>query len=217
MIPPDYLNQIVTGDARTLAERIPDASIDLIFTDPVYDRIEDYAWLAETAARVLKPHGSCLAFCAHQRTLQAGAVMLPFLDGGPVLEHYVTGPLGRLFSHSCQSNVIPCLWFSRGVPNNEWMALQQASYIDGARGHKWGKNQQMIRYRLVKFTKPTSIVFDPFSGGGTIPAVCKMTGRNYIAFEIDAPTAERARLRVANTQAMHPIFLEEQHAMELAS
>lgn len=55
-------NGIYTGDARELAKAIPDESVDLIFTDPVYDRIEDYAWLAETAARVLKPDSACLFF-----------------------------------------------------------------------------------------------------------------------------------------------------------
>ena len=59
-IPEEYRNKIVTGDARVLAERIPDESIDLIFTDPVYDRIDDYRWLAETAARVLRNNGSLL-------------------------------------------------------------------------------------------------------------------------------------------------------------
>jgi DNA modification methylase len=34
---------IYTGDARELSRAIPDESVDLIFTDPVYDRIEDYA------------------------------------------------------------------------------------------------------------------------------------------------------------------------------
>lgn len=43
-------NGIYTGDARELAKAIPDESVDLIFTDPVYDRIEDYRWLAETGA-----------------------------------------------------------------------------------------------------------------------------------------------------------------------
>ena len=57
------------------------------------------------------------------------------------------------------------------------------------------------------------IVFDPFSGGGTVPAVCKMLDRNYIAFEIDPATAARARVRVEATQAMHPVFLEEQVGM----
>ena len=51
---PYDLNTIITGDARQLAEAVPDESVDLIFTDPVYDRIDDYRWLAETAARVLR-------------------------------------------------------------------------------------------------------------------------------------------------------------------
>ncbi len=61
-IPEEYRNQIVTGDARELAKAIPDESVDLVFTDPVYDRIDDYRWLAETAARVLKPDRACLVF-----------------------------------------------------------------------------------------------------------------------------------------------------------
>lgn len=53
---------IYTGDARELAREIPDESVDLIFTDPVYDRIDDYKWLAETAARVLNATGHLLAW-----------------------------------------------------------------------------------------------------------------------------------------------------------
>ena len=46
MIGPYELDRIITGDARELAKAIPDESVDLIFTDPVYDRIDDYRWLA---------------------------------------------------------------------------------------------------------------------------------------------------------------------------
>jgi len=58
-------------------------------------------------------------------------------------------------------------------------------------------------------------VVDPFTGGGTVPAVCKMLGRQYLAFEIDPATADTARERVRNTQP--PLFtvLPEQTAMEL--
>ena len=65
-------------------------------------------------------------------------------------------------------------------------------------------------------TDDQSIVFDPFTGGGTVPAVCKMLGRNYIAFEIDPDTAERARQRVANTQPPLFVLQPEQAEMELA-
>src|SRR5205814_2191015 len=53
------LNTITTGDAQLLSTHIPDNSIDLIFTDPPYDRdsLSLYEWLAEFAARALKPGG----------------------------------------------------------------------------------------------------------------------------------------------------------------
>ena len=45
-------NGIYCGDARELAQAIPDESVYLVFTDPVYNRVDDYRWLAETGARV---------------------------------------------------------------------------------------------------------------------------------------------------------------------
>lgn len=209
-IPEEYMNQIVTGDARVLAERIPDESVDLIFTDPIYWNIEDYAWLAELGARVLKNSGSLLAYAGNIHAVRCAAAMLPYLDPCPVLAHYVIGPTARLFSHSLQCNLIPLLWFSKKRPRNDWMSIQQSNPIDGSRGHDWGKNWKMLEYRIEKFTEVGAVILDPFSGGGTLPAVAKMMGRNFIAFEINPETAAKARTRLENTQAMQPIFLEEQ-------
>jgi len=205
-------NGIYTGDARELARAIPDESVDLIFTDPVYQNIDDYRWLAETGARVLKENGSCLAFAGNTYVIAAGSAMLGLLDARPPLAQYITGPKARLFNDRLQCNRIPLLWFSKGRPANYWMAIQQSDYLSGIRGHKWGKNWQMIRYRLTKFP---GIAVDPFSGGGTLPAVCKMLGRRYLAFEIDPAVAEMARERVRNTQTPLPGLEVTQAEMEL--
>lgn len=211
---PYELNTIVTGDARELAEAIPDESVDLIITDPVYWQIEDYGWLAETAARILKPNKSVLAFCGHSQTVCAGAAMLDKgLLPGPILEHYVGGAVGRLFSHSVQCNVIPCLWFSKGTPDNDWMAIQELSTPNGQRGHFWGKAEDMANYRISRFTQPDDIVVDFFCGGGSNPAVSKKLGRNYWACEIEPATAEKARQRVAMTQPPLFVVQPEQAAM----
>jgi 16S rRNA G966 N2-methylase RsmD len=55
------------GDFRKIGDNIPDASVDLIFTDPPYDRkaIELYDGLGEFAARVLRPGGSLIAYVGH--------------------------------------------------------------------------------------------------------------------------------------------------------
>jgi DNA modification methylase len=44
------------------------------------------------------------------------------------------------------------------------------------------------------------IVLDPFCGGGTTAAICKMLDRRCISFEIDPQTADIARARVVNQQ-----------------
>ena len=54
------LNHIYTGDAKELTKDIPNESIDLIFTDPVYQNLDDYEWLAQEAARLLKPNSTLL-------------------------------------------------------------------------------------------------------------------------------------------------------------
>ena len=71
------LNQIITGDSRLLAQSIPDESVDMIFTDPVYENIEDYAWLAETAARILKPNRALVPFYYPKFHLQVGMACEP--------------------------------------------------------------------------------------------------------------------------------------------
>jgi hypothetical protein len=206
-------NGIYTGDARELAKAIPDESVDLVFTDPVYDRIDDYRWLAETAARVLKRAGNLLVFCAHHRQASCASILLTQLDECPILEHRVIGPRGRLFPWRLVCNVLPVLWFSKGATATDWQSLQVDSYLRSRRGHNWGKNEDMILYRIERMTQYATLVFDPFTGGGTVPAVCKMLGRRYLAFEIDPETAELARERVRNTQP--PLFVPEPEQLQL--
>jgi DNA modification methylase len=49
------LNQIVLGDAKVLAETIASESVDLIFSDPVYDRREDYACQVVIGTNLIPP------------------------------------------------------------------------------------------------------------------------------------------------------------------
>lgn len=215
-----YLNTITTGDARELARALPDSSVDLIFCDPVYERIEDYAWLAETAARVLRPGGSLLCF---QWTgfLQQTFAAMSALSFEWMFSLYIPN---RTKDTRCKAGFnkwTPCLWFSSGDAKSPRTAdiMQcnafQAVFGTGESNHPWSKSPEFIFHLMERFTRPGAIVFDPFTGGGTVPAVCKMLNRNYIAFEVDPATAERARQRVDATQAMHPAFTAEQEAMVL--
>jgi DNA modification methylase len=246
-IPEEYRNAIVTGDARVLAGRVPDESVDLIFTDPVYQNIADYQWLAETAVRVLagrvpdesvdliftdpvyqniadyqwlaetavrvlKPDSACLCWCGIgylPETLDAlraaglkyrwRLVLRPLFGHGSGQWH------GRL-----QVGTKELLWYEKGKSKlyNAIFDLLAVRHSEQAglqvNGSTWGKSLTATRWYLSAFTRPNDIVFDPFTGGGTVPAVCKMLDRRYVAFEIDPDTAELARQRVQSTQPPLP-------------
>ena len=208
-------NGIYTGDARELAKAIPDESADLIFTDPVYQNIADYRWLAETAARVLKPDRACLVFCGigwlgeSIAALGAGGLSyrwqlilsMPYRNGA-----HIRGG----FSH-----YISCLWFEKGdsKPSRQIPDTRLWRPADGP--FHWAKNPDFIAYYLSAFSEQGEIVGDVFTGLGTVPAVCKMLGRRYLAFEIDPATADLARQRVRDTQP--PLFVQGAEQLELTS
>lgn len=219
-IPLHYRDQIVTGDARALARDIPDASVDLIFCDPLYDQIRDYRWLSRTAARILKPSGAILVF---YETRSLPQTLTALKSGGlrwrwQFIEYRANevkirpAPGGRTLYTGL-------LWFDCGAskPTFVW-DVKTANMNAPAKStnHIWSKPPATITYYLAAFASPNAVVYDPFCGGGTIPAVCKMLGRHYIASEIDPATAERARERVLNTQPPLEGLIVEQHAFDEA-
>jgi DNA modification methylase len=214
--PEEYRNAIVTGDARTLAERIPDESVGLVMADPVYWQIEDYVWLSELSERILKPDSACLLWQG-QQWLEETIVAL---HDAPLRYRWV---LGWYASNNMQMvgkigrNLAPLLWYEKGRSNpiHAVREVKDTPIPMGNAAFKWAKRPEVVAYYLGKFTCHGSVVYDPFTGGGTVPAVCKMLGRNFIASEIDPETAERARLRLEQTQP--PLFtLEpEQSSLEL--
>ena len=73
--------------------------------------------------------------------------------------------------------------------------------------HGWSKPPLILEYYIKGMSNGNNVLLDPFTGGGTVPAVCKMLGRRWLAFEIDPDVAERARERVRMTQP--PLFAPE--------
>ncbi len=139
----ELINKITTGDARELTKLIPDESIDLIFTDPVYDRIEDYEWLAKEAYRILKPDRACLVWC--------GIGYLPeTLDAMRTSEltyrwRLITRPVySKEFHGRLCVMTQECLWFEKGTsklrqsllaqtPTRERFRVAASVWINGCR------------------------------------------------------------------------------------
>lgn len=217
--PTEYRNAIMTGDARELAKRLPDESVDLIFTDPVYSERPLYDWLAQEAQRILRPGGAVLCWSngkwhhTNTRWLEDGGLTWRY-DFGCVIN---TGPApmnGRVIA---KTNRI--IWLDidgiskmRGYLADGFISIQWANLYGE---WKWTKNPVFCSQALEAFAHPDAVVLDPFAGEGTIPTIAKIGGRCHIAFEIDPDTAARARARVEQTQAMHPVLLGVQEELAL--
>lgn len=195
---------IYTGDCRDLASLIPDHSVDLIFTDPPYLReyLPLYEWLSLEAARVLKPDGFLMVYSGdyHKNTI------MRWLD--EELEYFWDfvsmntgpGPMNWQRRVICKNKSILCyrLKESNALPRMNVLSAWYGGAQD-KRFHVWQQDESTARYYVDCFSRLGDLIYDPFVGGGTTPFVCKLLGRRFVGFEIDADQAEIARARVAGT------------------
>lgn len=202
---PYTLNEIYTGDAIELTRAIPNQSVDLIFTDPPYLKgyMYLYKWLSNEAPRILKPNGFLLMYAG---IFWKDEIMAYFRDTMQYFWDMVLVSSGRssvmwdrkiLARH--KSILVYTQRGARPKPRTMALSLWRGSGKD-KRFHSWGQDESSARYYIDCFSKPEDIVIDPFCGGGTTPAMCKVIGRRYLSFEVDPATADNARARVINQQ-----------------
>ncbi len=219
-----YLDTITTGDALELSRAIPNESIDLVFCDPPYLKrhIEAgvYSWLAQTAARVLKPGGFCLAYTGTEWLATVLSQMQAHLTYFWLCVLRYDGSAGYVYCKRVVTRYTPIVAFVKGknAPQAPFLDCASGSGAD-KRFHIWGQDERTASYYIDCFSRPGDLVFDLFCGGGTVPAVCKQIHRRYIAFEIDPATADRARRRLEvvqpvlfPTESLKQIPLEEARA-----
>lgn len=219
------LNTIVTGDARVLAEGIPDDSVDLVLTDPPFginfqysngykDNPEQYEelikWTITQSERVIKPGGLIFVFVAQLRlryiwslfpeTSRIFAACKNFVQMRPVIVQYAYDPVIYW-----QKNGEPLKEFS----GRDWHIANTANTnnrgLNEAGFHSCPRPLDTITYMVDNFSPSGGIVLDWFMGSGTTALACLISGRNYWGCEIVSATAESARQRVLLTQP--PLFV----------
>lgn len=233
-IPPEYLNQIITGDARELAKRIPDESVDLVLTDPPFGIGFDYdgaynddpdvylellEWTIVKSTRAIKPGGLCFVFVAQLRLrnvlplfpddTRIFAACKNFVQMRPTPVQFAYDPV--LFWRKPGNALMPYQgrdWHVGNTANTNGRGLDEAGF------HACPRPLTTIRYMVENFSPFGGVVCDWFMGSGTTAVASKLTMRNWTGFEIDPDTAERARERVRNTQPPLFVMQPEQSAME---
>ena len=192
------------GDFRKVGDKIPDASVDLIFTDPPYDRkaIELFDGLGEFAARVLRPGGSLIAYIGQIQLPDAVADLSKHLRYWWTCSCYHSGPtLLRMNEYGIVNGWKPMLWFVKETRGDKTTFVNDVATGTREKSHhEWQQSEEEARYFIELLTEKDGFVVDPFCGGGTTPAACIALGRKWAAFEIDEANLSRASERITEAK-----------------
>lgn len=192
------------GDFREIGHKIPDASVDLIFTDPPYDRkaIKLFDGLGEFAARVLRPGGSLVAYIGHIQLPDALADLSKHLRYWWTCGCFHSEAKARMTEYGIIAGWKPIIWFVKETRGDKHTFVTDV--VTGAREkshHEWQQAVSEACYFIDLLTDPDGFVVDPFCGGGTTPTACVQLGRKWAAFEIDEANLARASERIKEASA----------------
>jgi DNA methylase len=195
--------RVIVGDFREQGHAVPDASVDLIFTDPPYAReyVPLFGDLAQFAARVLIEGGSLITYTGHQTLPEVLSLMTPHLRfhwscAAILSQHRIVREIG------VQVGFHQLLWFTKNKRRSKIWVLDCVKSVRGNKitGHEWAQGVDDALYYVKKLSRRNSLIVDPFLGSGTTAIAALQADRRFIGFEIDPETARKAKARIHRTQ-----------------
>ena len=207
--------RLLYGDFRRLSEDIPEDAVDLIFTDPPYNResLHIYSDLGRIAARVLRPGGSLITFIGQyalpeilDRLRESNLTWwwIMFLKHG--------GQHAAMYQRRVFVECKPLFWFVKGSlslnentnTETDFVADFIQSEPPDKQYHEWAQSTVEAEYVISKLTKKGGLVFDPFLGSGTTALAAHKLGRSFIGMEIDEAAIANAKARLAKEMSPMP-------------
>ena len=188
------------GDFRTILPSIPDGCVDLIFTDPPYDKetVPLYEDMAREAARILRPGGSLICYLGQYATADVCRLMGNHLKFFWPLCCYHEGPGQVMAFWGIRVKWKPMLWFVNGGNRFDTSAVIEDLIVSTKEksSHPWQQSVTEARYYIEKLTPDGGLIVDPFCGGGTTAVAAKQSGRKWITCELDPEYAAIATQRI---------------------
>ena len=154
------------------SKEIEDDSIDLIFTDPPYEKIylPLYGELAKIAERILKPGGSLITYTGNYCHLYTADKIRENSSLRYLVELVVrhTGPTQAMHLEKIFVEHKSLLWFVKGNRSNapEYIGTLIRSEPLDKTGHDWAQSPVEAEEVISRITRRNEVVFDPFMGLG---------------------------------------------------
>ncbi|MFA5742750.1 MAG: site-specific DNA-methyltransferase [Candidatus Paceibacterota bacterium] len=193
------LNKIHNIDCIDGFKKLPDKSVDLVFTDPPYglnkigirndDDLSLFYKILPECYRVLKDDAFFITFFSTKFLPKA-------FENNPFNYHWnfiLYCPNGRVSSTIGFTKYMSCIVFKKGNPRMDKKGKdifvdtpgRMIEPDEGFINHPTPKPKTFIKEILSMFSKENDIILDPFIGSGSVAVACKQLKRNYIGFEID--------------------------------
>jgi len=193
---------VLHGDFREAGKQIADASVQLVFTDPPYDKecVELYGSLSVFASRVLCPGGWLLAYSGQAHLLD---VMNAMSDCG--LTYAWTfcclhgGGDVRFRKYKIHNGWKPIVAFYKPTLAVDWEWFKDV--VSGGKekdSHEWQQAESEAAHFIERLSSSGGFVCDPFTGSGTTLAAAKGLGRKWVGCEANFEHVETARIRLSD-------------------
>lgn len=189
---------LIVGDFVDALKDTPDASIDVIITDPPYGtaHVGLYEQLACEAARLLKPGGSLLAMCGQYTLPETLYAMSKHIRYHWTLAYLTPGQSPQIFPRKVNTFWKPVLWFVNGEYDGAWIGDVAKSSENDKRFHMWGQSESGMADLIEKFSCAGDLILDPFLGGGTTAVVALKLNRRIIGVDLDPQHIETTKERI---------------------
>ncbi|UCD07256.1 MAG: site-specific DNA-methyltransferase [Candidatus Aenigmatarchaeota archaeon] len=218
------------GDSLILLAELKDDLIDLIFTDPPYNKGKDYGevsdskpekefWLFNTEwmfqlHRVLKPGHHFYMTCAHDQIDDFKRIAMDQGFKFRRLLIWATNECrGHMNARTWLASYEAVLWFQKpgkpyGLFNNyPYAALDVLLYRSPHRNSKKDKKYhiaqkplELVKCIILKSSQEGDLVLDPFLGSGTTLVACVETKRKGLGFELNPEYESIIRKRLNGTR-----------------
>ena len=198
---PDNIH-LFEGDFIEKCKDIADNSIDLIFTDPPYQRgwLPFYEPLGKIAFRVLKEGGSLVMYAGHYALPQ----IFDYTKNSGLKywwEIVVTHPgsSARMFSRNVSVTYKPLLRYAKGLRPKilEFIKDSVESKRPDKTIHLWIQSTDEAEHVISKLTNPNDVVLDPLIGTGTTAIAALKLNRRFIGIDVSAEMLATARHRIS--------------------
>lgn len=208
---------LIEGDFIEKCKEILDNSIDLIFTDPPYQRtwLPSYESLGKIAFRVLKEGGSLVMYAGHYGLPQ----IFDYMENSGLKYWWVimvkhTGSSARMFHRNVLVTYKPLLWFTKGTRPKifEFIDDSVESQRPDKTLHSWTQSTDEAVHVISKLTVPNDVVLDPLMGTGTTGIAAIHLKRRFVGIEENADMLQIARTRLSpmiSSDQTPPTILEK--------